>query len=264
MPKGSQLRFDEAYFGVDSRIEISEEVSFIVGNGYFNRHGEMKQSVNRMRLAGHLIMFSNTMMAIDDFDFLNDDTIITINWRFSELPFLRIDRKPDSPGRSCMIRVNYDVTGEDEVDGLVQHSDELKGIEIPLICGENIGCYNWSFSLSAPRDDLRLLAVSCRGSCVVMEFLEGKDIFVVEGERTEMEEKREPDEYKERPEQNDTVLWNLWLLVIGFSLAALVVRYKTRKKSVKKYSSDWGIGVAGAVNTKEEYEPRKRDSAVIT
>jgi hypothetical protein len=153
MPPGSVLTFEEAYFGVNSNISIPEDVTFVVGNGYFNRHGRIAAPVNKLRLARNLTIFSWVQFIVSDFDFIGESATLHIEYRLAEIPYLELNRSKGHSTFAPVITFAYKRsrgTEESEIEFLINNPTALDGVELPIVCGENLDCWNWTANFSAP------------------------------------------------------------------------------------------------------------------
>lgn len=143
MSAGTELKFEEAYFGTSSNITMPQDVTFHVVNGYQNHYGRIKAPVNRMRLSKNMTMWPYSELPVDDFDFIGKNASFHIMYRLAEMPYMRLDRPDDHVDYTPTVTLAYQDGNDDEIKFMSEHSDLLEGYEIPVICGKNLACCSW-------------------------------------------------------------------------------------------------------------------------
>jgi hypothetical protein len=151
MANGSTLTFEEAYFGGSTDILMSDDVTLEVVNGYLNRHASVKTPITRLRLRGNLTVFAESQFLVDDFDFVGNDALLHIVYRFGNLPNVVLNRISTHEKFSPTVTFAHEDSDPDEAEYIGLHGSEFYGLYLPIICGDNLGCEEWkgNFSSSA-------------------------------------------------------------------------------------------------------------------
>ena len=149
MAPGTELKFEEAYFGTSSNISIPDYVTFHVVNGYQNHYGRIKAPVNKMRLSKNMTMWPYSELPVDNFDFIGNEASIHIMYRLAEMPYMRLDRPSDHVDYTPNVTLVYQDGNDDEINYITENSDSLAGYPIPIICGENLACCSWNLIMQS-------------------------------------------------------------------------------------------------------------------
>ena len=149
MAAGTELKFEEAYFGTSSNISIPDYVTFHVVNGYQNHYGRIKAPVHKMRLSKNMTMWPYSELPVDNFDFIGNEASFHIMYRLAEMPYMRLDRPADHVDYTPTVTLAYQDGNDDEINYITENSDSLAGYPIPIICGENLACCSWKLVMQS-------------------------------------------------------------------------------------------------------------------
>jgi hypothetical protein len=146
-PVSGVVTFEEAYFGSKTEITIKPNVTFQIINGYLNQHVPIKAPIGSLLLSNNLTIFAWSQFAANNFGF-RDRALLHIVYRFGALPRVVLNRPAAHEHFATVVTFAHE-GGGGEAEFVAAHADELAGLTLPVICGENLDCGAWTANWSA-------------------------------------------------------------------------------------------------------------------
>jgi hypothetical protein len=150
MKPGSTLLVEEAYFGTRVDIQMPPNISFEVINGYHNHPSSMQRAPNRIKIRKSLTVFAGALFLADNVEF-GTDSVLHVVYRFTELPYVELNRNPESAfTHQPRVTFFYD-NGDDAEYNFIKSSHEgaLADSAFPVICGAHLNCSSWKSEFKA-------------------------------------------------------------------------------------------------------------------
>jgi hypothetical protein len=129
-----------------------------------------------MRLAGNLTVFAWSQFVADGFDFVGNAALLHVVYRFAALPRVVLNRPVAHSTFAPVVTFAHEDAGG-EAEFIAAHSWEFAGLDLPVICGENLDCGQWRANFSAASPALNGTTSVVDAACV--EGSAGQQCFVI-------------------------------------------------------------------------------------